>query len=696
MTDVTEFEPISEQQWTPGTILEICTVPWDAQYRNIVEFPTRDAQRAYIADRTATTHRIDRNIYIRPYEPIRVSLPINDVLQYNYIRVHNPAQPVKGDMPFDFYYFIVDARHKAPNTTELVLQLDVWQTYGHYHEPGHGFVERGHVGIANRNNDYLFGKLMLTVPEGLDLGNEYNIILTDREKIADITDCGVLVWSTVRQYSNPDDDGYGDEENPRLDTARGTQFEGVPNGADVYYFKTMDAFQDWIAALSNKPWASQGIISVQAVPDLYRYDFTMSGDSDVLYIMGDPVTKPITRTLAKNWRDTVRSRLPEKYRHLDKLLTYPYTVVELTTNTGAPLLLKPEQLDGDDIEVTEIPYMSQPSPRVVIHPKNYNKHHRANDPSGLHDGGEYLDVTTGIYDFPTFSVVNNGYMSFMASNRHGIQHQYDAADWSHTKALRSADQSYDQATMGMNAADAQTENQLAQMRGSHSIADQYGATRAGLSGLTSIGQGALGGGPGLLAGTMNAATTGLGEAVARSERAAQQALTQGGVQQSAAIQTQLAGGIRDSNHELATWAARGDYAQAQAALNARVQDAKMIQPTISGQMGGEAFNLAKDQWGYDVKIKTLHEGALRMVGDFWLRYGYAVNANVRPRQLQVMEKFTYWKFHEYVIRSAAIPEQYKNVVRGIFEKGVTVWGDPDDIGYTRIDENPPIVEGYYG
>ena len=407
-------------------------------------------------------------------------------------------------------------------------------------------------------------------------------------------------------------------------------------------------------------------------------------------------TKPIAKTVAANWRNTVRNRLPEKYRHLDKLLTYPYTVIELTTNTGAPLILKPEQLQGSDIEIAEIPYFAQPSPRIIIHPKNYNKHHNANTPSGQHDGGEYLDFTTGIYDFPTFSVVNNGYMSFMASNRHGIQHQYDAADWSHSKALRGADQSFDQATMGMNAADAMTENQLSQMRGSHAIADQYGATRAGLSGLTSIGQGSLGGGPGLIAGTMNAATTGLGEAVARSERAAQQALAQGGVQQGAAIQSQLAGGIRDSNHDLATWAARGDYAQAQAALNARVQDAKMIQPTISGQMGGEAFNLAKDQWGYDVKIKTLHDGALRVIGDFWLRYGYAVNAALRPSRLQVMEKFSYWKFQEYTIRDSIIPEQYKNVIRGIFEKGVTVWGNPDDIGYTKIDNNPPIIYGYYG
>ena len=695
MTSIKDFEPISDQQWPAGTIVELCRVPWDAQYRHIVEFSNRAAQRAYIAQRTETTHRIDRNIYIRPYAPVRVSLPVNTVLENNYVRVHNPAHPVTNDVAMDFYYFILDARHVAPNTTELVLQLDVWQTYGHFHEPGHSYVERGHVGIANRNNDFRNGKQMLTVPEGLDVGNEYNIIHTVRENIADTDDCGVIVWSTVNQYTNPDDPGYGDEENPKLHTATGSTFEGVPNGANAYYFKTLDAFKSWISGLSLKPWASQGIIAVQAVPDLYRYNLTVSSGSDMLGLSSGE-TKPIAKTVAANWRNTVRNRLPEKYRHLDKLLTYPYTVIELTTNTGAPLILKPEQLQGSDIEIAEIPYFAQPSPRIIIHPKNYNKRHNANTPSGQHDGGEYLDFTTGIYDFPTFSVVNNGYMSFMASNRHGIQHQFDAADWSHSKALRGADQSFDQATMGMNAADAMTENQLSQMRGSHAIADQYGATRAGLSGLTSIGQGSLGGGPGLIAGTMNAATTGLGEAVARSERAAQQALAQGGVQQGAAIQSQLAGGIRDSNHDLATWAARGDYAQAQAALNARVQDAKMIQPTISGQMGGEAFNLAKDQWGYDVKIKTLHDGAMRVIGDFWLRYGYAVNAALRPSRLQVMEKFSYWKFQEYTIRDSIIPEQYKNVIRGIFEKGVTVWGDPDDIGYTKIDNNPPIIYGYYG
>ncbi|WP_343100010.1 hypothetical protein, partial [Clostridioides difficile] len=50
--------------------------------------------------------------------------------------------------------------------------------------------------------------------------------------------------------------------------------------------------------------------------------------------------------------------------------------------------------------------------------------------------------------------------------------------------------------------------------------------------------------------------------------------------------------MRDSNKTYADYAAKGDYANTIGAINARVQDSKLTQPTVSGQVGGEAFLLA--------------------------------------------------------------------------------------------------------
>jgi hypothetical protein len=87
----------------------------------------------------------------------------------------------------------------------------------------------------------------------------------------------------------------------------------------------------------------------------------------------------------------------------------------------------------------------------------------------------------------------------------------------------------------------------------------------------------------------------------------------------------------------------------------------------------------------------IDNAALRRVGEYWLRYGYAVDAFINiPQSFMVMTKFTYWKLQEtYLVHSAA-PEGFKKVIRGIFEKGVTVWSSPNDIGNIDWADNEPI------
>jgi hypothetical protein len=55
--------------------------------------------------------------------------------------------------------------------------------------------------------------------------------------------------------------------------------------------------------------------------------------------------------------------------------------------------------------------------------------------------------------------------------------------------------------------------------------------------------------------------------------------------------------------------------------------------------------------------------------------------------MMVMEKFTYWKMSETYIKASTIPEGFKQTIRGIFEKGVTIWASPYDIGVIDIADN---------
>jgi hypothetical protein len=157
--------------------------------------------------------------------------------------------------------------------------------------------------------------------------------------------------------------------------------------------------------------------------------------------------------------------------------------------------------------------------------------------------------------------------------------------------------------------------------------------------------------------------------------------------------------VSDTNKGLAQWAARGDYENQIAGINAKTRDAQLTQSSISGQMGGETLNLLSDNLGLIARWKMIDQASISVIGEYWLRYGYAVRRSAfLPPTLQVMSKFTYWKLTETYIRTAPIPEAFKQIIRGILEKGVTVWNDPNDIGVIDWADNEILtgieLDGY--
>ena len=359
-------------------------------------------------------------------------------------------------------------------------------------------------------------------------------------------------------------------------------------------------------------------------------------------------------------------------------MTYPYCVIELTTYTGTPIVLKPESLSGDGIDVAQYVHISPPSPRIMYVPNLYNAIDGAsvtgNADGTRFDPGEFFDMATTISNFPTFSTLNNSYVSFLASNKNALAYSHSSADWSQQKALAGNQLSYDQASKNID-----TFNQSTQ------VALEGQAMQAGIGLGSNVIGGAMAGGPaGAALGAIGSIGNLAGTASSMLTTRRQQDIT-----------NDNSAYMRDTNKGYADFAANGDYSQAIAGINAKVQDAKMIQPTTSGQVGGEAFMLAKLGWGVHAKVKTLQPAAMAAIGEFWLRYGYAVQRWAKmPASLMVMSKFTFWKLKETYITSSRCPEPYKQAIRGIFEKGVTVWVNPNDIGNVDNATNTPRVGNY--
>lgn len=724
-TDYNAGDDFNYAVWTANTEITLCNVPWDSAYRDVWQPDTLTELNAFIDSRGDTT-KISNAMYARIDEPISIDMPLGRAQRFNYVRVLNPSQPVPGnDTPKYYFYFILGVVHESPNTSKIVVQLDVWQTYIRLVKFGRAYIESGHIGIANKDNFRGYGRDFLSIPDGLDTGREYVTVASRSRSVMD-SQGGFVVMAVSSTDLNGN---HGTQDAPLNPSAKPDYVSGqIPSGAGFYFWEDAVDFMNFLIDFTDKPWVTGGIMSITLIPkpDILNYGGQWALEKD-------PVTKArrtypeakINTSLFSNWRNSpeILEYIPPRYRHLKKFLTSPYCLLQLTYNSGSAVVLKPESWNNPDARVIQMTSHILPSPRQAAVPVNYNG--RNSFPS-VPDGpvsdnltsyfdGDHLDMAVFLSAFPTVPIVNNGQILALAATTRSTAAQYAASDWSQQRALQSNSVAYDQASAGINAGVDQANSAASTDMASVEIANRLASQQAMLGiftgGVSGAGGGAMtgavGGPAGMAAGAAGGALTGatagvagfIGQGMQANAASAQLAnrLSSGATARD--ISSGLGSMMRDSNKGLSDWAARGDYASAQSALNARVQDTAVLGHGMSGQFGGESFNLATDNMRLTLRVKMVDQSSIAMIGEYWLRYGYPVrrSANI-PNDLRVMSKFSYWKMSEVYIVSAAMPESHKQTLRGILEKGVTVWTEPLDIGVIDFADNVPlpdiVIEGY--
>lgn len=696
--------------WSAGSVITMVNVPFDNTYRDIVDWKSYGHTPYAYVKSFNNLHKIEINqmTYLAQGKPIRIPTPFTKANQYNYVMVENPGRPVnnigfEGYTPSVFFYFITSIDYIAPNTTQLTLQLDVWTTYYQRINFGRSYLERGHMGIAATDSFDNYGKNWLTQPEGLDMGSEHQIIRTYRRMLADITnnDYSVIVTSTV----NLDvENGYGDTNNPRVSMADPSNAEGLPNGVEIYVCTYKD-FRQGMLGLKNYPWIAQGIGSITIVPkDIVDFGGTKvdvgkdSGTGKWTWLTNHSVYINRNYSLTDaSFRNEFLSLLPKEYRELKKFVTSPYCIVELTTYSGNPVEFRPESIRTAGININQYAHVAPPNPSLFLTIRDYNTitesvivERRAGKVTNEY--GEGWDMCTGYTSLPTFSAVNNSALNALASSAHTAAAQVNNAKWQQQRAQRAATAARDVANAGIAATQAGAENS---MWGNSAMADsqsRYNNMRATVQ-ATQGAMTALGGVMGL---NGSAAGAGIGQAATAGVSAM---INNSQAQSTANIQNQLASGasqisqqqqrtVRDTNYELAQFAANGDYEAAIASINGQRQDMQVIPPSVVGQTSGYVSAMVSNGLVIDARIRSVSPAAMRSIGDFWLRYGYLMNTWIKfPKTLSLMTEFTYWKMAECYLVDTTIPEGFKASVRGIFEKGVTVWRSPQRIGNTNVRNN---------
>lgn len=705
-------QKLTPNTWPVGTEVTLMQVPWDANYRDIVIWDDVQQRNAYLDAQalSGTGWRSKRFSYCRPNEPISVPVPYSAAYKYNYVVVHNPMQPVDGEeQPLKLCYFILSTDYVAPGTTQLTLQLDVIQTYQFGVCLGNMFVERGHMavsnavfknGVQNLQGEYL--RKYLNVPEGMDIGDSYVMANHEWYPLTDAStfDIGkIIVISSADLAADP-----GTTDNPNLNVADGQNADGIPSGCNVYSMN-LSTFKAVLNAMKEKSWVAQCIQSVSTFPARLLSagtDVQLFGNSGVtMQFLGETDTLELplkTYATTGNIYQQLSNGVPDGYHDLYKAYTYPYSVIELTAYNGNSVFVKPELVSGNTLALTVIGCAVAPFARIGVFPTNYghafeggqpvNYNHYTwhgfdgSDHNGVIPSGDFLDSCLWLADFPQFSIVNSNYITYLASTAHTRAYQYESAGWQNAKSNAASDLAYTQAMnqTALNEANRYDQGPIGAPQIANYAGQAMGAIESGLNRIT--GQPAVSSNEVTLVGAAN--------------YLAQRQTGNLAFNATQDLSRQVAG----QNLDYAKYAARGDYANQIAAINATVQDAALQAPSTVGQMGGQGFMWKNGLVGFAVNYKTAGGAAMRTVCDFWARYGYKIQrfynlGNAKMSALKVMNHFSYWKVSETYITCAKANEAEKDAIRGVLEKGVTVWGKPSEIGNIAPVENAPLYNIEY-
>lgn len=705
-------QKLTPNTWPVGTEVTLMQVPWDANYRDIVIWDDVQQRNAYLDAQalSGTGWRSKRFSYCRPNEPISVPVPYSAAYKYNYAVVQNPMQPVDGEeQPLKLCYFILSTDYVAPGTTQLTLQLDVIQTYQFGVCLGNMFIERGHMGVSNavfkngvQNLQGQYLRKYLNVPEGLDIGDSYVMANHEWYPLTDAStfDIGkIIIISSADLAADP-----GTIDSPNLNVADGQNADGIPSGCNVYSM-TLTTFKAVLNAMKEKSWVAQCIQSVSTFPARLLsagVDVQLFGNSGItMQFLGETDTLELplkTYATTGNIYQQLSNGVPDGYHNLYKAYTYPYSVIELTAYNGNSVFVKPELVYGNTLALTVIGCAVAPFARIGVFPTNYGQAFEGGQPvnynqytwhgfdgsdhTGVIPSGDFLDSCLWLADFPQFSIVNSNYITYLASTAHTRAYQYESAGWQNAKSNAASDLAYTQAMnqTALNEANRYDQGPIGAPQIANYAGQAMGALESGLNRLT--GQPAVSSNEVTLAGAAN--------------YLAQRQTGNLAFNATQDLSRQVAG----QNLDYAKYAARGDYANQIAAINATVQDAALQAPSTVGQMGGQGFMWKNGLVGFAVNYKTAGGAAMRTVCDFWARYGYKIQrfynfGNAKMTALKIMNHFSYWKVSESYITCAKANEAEKDAIRGVLEKGVTVWGKPSEIGSIAPVANAPLYNIEY-
>lgn len=149
----------------------------------------------------------------------------------------------------------------------------------------------------------------------------------------------------------------------------------------------------------------------------------------------------------------------------------------------------------------------------------------------------------------------------------------------------------------------------------------------------------------------------------------------------------------DTTLQLDRLGADVDLGKANGAWSSEFLRSVQGEPGQYGESSGKAWI---DQWGLrglEVRVLRCTDAIAEQAASTFMLYGYRTpGLFVRNPKISTMTAFTYWEGDGVWLQGDLINESNKQLIRKIFERGVTVWSDPTLIFNVDITANRPAEE----
>lgn len=613
--------------YTPQTEVHLLKdVPFNITYNNVRDFNTLAEQTNYFINKTKYT--FDKLTYQRvTAESIKLDIAYDDMLDVNYMMFKNDSVPGKW-----FYAFITQYEFISQNVTKVTYQLDVYQTYLFDFKFQTTYVEREHT--KRFDDDGL--PIINTLDEGLNYGSDYKIVRSYH-----IEQASNIIWAIIVSkvaLENIPNFQYGGSRIAGISTP--LYFYGVPLNLNGTQPTINGTVVDGIGSLFNLFTTNSDFVG--CIVSMYYtayipFPVTLSGNNlnipvgiDIVNIASFKACKFNSNawgTITNNVVDNVYDSLPSYDE--SKLYMYPYSICEITNQKGEVFTLKMENLDvpngmggkrGLNLKILSSIGVS---PKTAIIPMYYLNN------TNIYN---YTDLSYGIIDndVSDIPIVDDYTASYIQGNRNTI-------NTTNKYALDNAKRG-----VAQNTASNRLQNAIINKQENWNDIEGMAGMLSNAFGLN-------------ISGAVNSGVSMMKTYDMLEAKRSSMNLNNAFANQNLMINAEQQIGL----------------------TQAKIEDINNVPPTVSNLGNNSLFSLGNGITGCWVVFKTIRNEYVEQLTNYFKMFGYKVNKMEIPN-LKSRRSYNYIKTVDANI-IGDVPNNYLNALKGIFDKGITIW-HTDDVG----------------